>query len=140
MVAPDADLTVIANTADDDEFWGLLVCPDVDAVIYLGIGIQAAQAQMFRRGPFWPEHGLERIATFHEAQDRRYALAAAEASRRHGKPILVASELVYTDRAYGNTGPLGVSESGRTTLPSGHRAIRTLAHMVRYAQWRQRRA
>ena len=33
-VAPEIDLTVIANTADDDEFWGLLVCPDVDAVIY----------------------------------------------------------------------------------------------------------
>jgi LPPG:FO 2-phospho-L-lactate transferase len=28
------DLSVIANTADDDEFWGLLVSPDVDAVIY----------------------------------------------------------------------------------------------------------
>lgn len=33
-IAPDDDLTVIANTADDDEFWGLLVCPDIDAVIY----------------------------------------------------------------------------------------------------------
>jgi LPPG:FO 2-phospho-L-lactate transferase len=33
-LARDIDLTVIANTADDDEFWGLLVCPDVDAVIY----------------------------------------------------------------------------------------------------------
>jgi LPPG:FO 2-phospho-L-lactate transferase len=31
---PGRDLTVIANTADDDEFWGLLVCPDVDAVVY----------------------------------------------------------------------------------------------------------
>src|SRR5207247_3882060 len=29
--------------------------PDVDAIVYLGIGIQAAQAQMFRRGPFWPD-------------------------------------------------------------------------------------
>ena len=29
LLAP-GDLTVIANTADDDEFWGLLVCPDVD--------------------------------------------------------------------------------------------------------------
>jgi len=33
-VAPDKELTVIANTADDDEFWGMLVCPDVDAVLY----------------------------------------------------------------------------------------------------------
>jgi LPPG:FO 2-phospho-L-lactate transferase len=28
------DLTVVANTADDDEFWGLLVCPDIDGVVY----------------------------------------------------------------------------------------------------------
>jgi LPPG:FO 2-phospho-L-lactate transferase len=33
-VLPSGDLTVIANTGDDDEFWGLLVCPDIDAVIY----------------------------------------------------------------------------------------------------------
>ena len=59
---------------------------------------------------------------------------------RHDKPILVASELVYTDRAYGNAGPLGVAESGRTTFPSGQRAIRTLARMVRYTRWRARRA
>jgi LPPG:FO 2-phospho-L-lactate transferase len=33
-VAPDVELTIIANTADDDEFWGLLVSPDIDATIY----------------------------------------------------------------------------------------------------------
>ena len=33
-VLPGGDVTVIANTADDDEFWGLLVSPDLDAVIY----------------------------------------------------------------------------------------------------------
>lgn len=36
---PRGDLTVIANTADDDEFWGLLVSPDVDAVIYRLAGV-----------------------------------------------------------------------------------------------------
>jgi LPPG:FO 2-phospho-L-lactate transferase len=34
QLVPPGRLTVIANTADDDEFWGLLVSPDVDAVIY----------------------------------------------------------------------------------------------------------
>jgi LPPG:FO 2-phospho-L-lactate transferase len=43
-VAPDVDLTVIANTADDDEFWGLLVCPDLDAVIYRLAGIFNTEA------------------------------------------------------------------------------------------------
>ena len=38
-VAPEHELTVIANTADDDEFWGLLVCPDVDAVLYRLAGV-----------------------------------------------------------------------------------------------------
>jgi LPPG:FO 2-phospho-L-lactate transferase len=36
---PPGHLTVIANTADDDEFWGLLVSPDVDAVIYRLAGV-----------------------------------------------------------------------------------------------------
>ena len=36
---PGVDLTVVANTADDDEFWGLLVCPDIDAVIYRLAGV-----------------------------------------------------------------------------------------------------
>jgi len=33
------ELTVIANTADDDEFWGLLVSPDIDSTIYRLAGV-----------------------------------------------------------------------------------------------------
>lgn len=36
---PDVDLTVIANVADDAEFHGLLVCPDIDALLYTLGGI-----------------------------------------------------------------------------------------------------
>lgn len=111
---------------------------DVDAIVYLGIGIQAAQANAFKSGRFYPEHGLDRMTEFHERQDHRYAAAAAAASERHSKPILVATELVYTDRAYGNTGPQSVLASGRICYPSGHRAVRALAHLVRYAEYRMR--
>ncbi|MDQ4054881.1 MAG: 2-phospho-L-lactate transferase CofD family protein, partial [Actinomycetota bacterium] len=39
-VAPDAEITVIANTADDIWVHGLKVCPDLDTVMYtLGDGI-----------------------------------------------------------------------------------------------------
>ena len=38
-VDPNRDLTVVANTADDDDFWGLRVCPDIDAVIYRLAGV-----------------------------------------------------------------------------------------------------
>jgi len=75
---------------------------DIDAIVYLGIGIQAAQGHEFASGPFHPDHGLDRMAEFHARQDRRYALAASEISERCQKPILVASDLVHTDRAYGS--------------------------------------
>jgi acetyltransferase len=116
-----------------------LLCahPEIDAVLHLGIGIQAATAQLFRSGPFWPEHGLARIAEFHERQDRRYAEAAAAASERHGKPVLTTTELVYTDRAYGNAGPLGVREAGRVCYPSAHRAVAALRALVDRAEFLQ---
>jgi acetyltransferase len=116
-----------------------LLCahPEVDAVVHLGIGIQAAQAALMRSGPFHPDHGLERIVSYHERQDRRYASAAREASERHGKPVLTATELVHTDRHYGNSGPLGVREEGRVCYPSAHRAVEALAALCRYAEFRR---
>jgi acetyltransferase len=116
-----------------------LLCghPEIDAVLHLGIGIQSNQAHAFRTGEFFPGHGLERIAGFHENQDRRYAQAAQETSERFGKPVLVATELAYTDRAYGNAGPLAVKEGGRICYPSAHRAVQALAALVAYAEFRR---
>jgi acetyltransferase len=116
-----------------------LICahPDVDAVIHLGVGIQAASAYVLKSGPFYPDFGLERIVAFHERQDRRYAQAAREASERHGKPVLSATELVNTDRHYGNPGPRGVLEEGRYCYASAHRAVRALRALVDYAEFRR---
>jgi acetyltransferase len=114
--------------------------PDVDAVIHLGLGIQAAQAQAFRSGPFHPGYGIDRIVEFHERQDRRYAKAAREASERHGKPVLSATEQTYTDRFYGNAGPVGVREEGRLCYPSAHRAVAALRALVAYAEFREGRS
>jgi acetyltransferase len=110
--------------------------PDVDAVVFLGIGIQANQAWQLRSGEFFPDHGLDRIVEFHERQDRRYAEAAREASERYGKPVLVASELAVADRWYGsgNPGPLAVREGGRLCYPSGHRAVSALKALVEHAR------
>ena len=51
----------------------------VDAVIFLGIGIQSNQARMMRTGEFAADHGLERVVEFHERQD-----AALRGSRSRG--------------------------------------------------------
>jgi len=112
--------------------------PDVDAVIMLGLGIQSNQARLMRGGRFYPDHGLERIVEYHERQDARFARAAAEASERTGKPVLVATELAFADPA--NSGPRAVRETGRLAYLSADRAVRALEHLWIDAHHRERRA
>jgi len=116
-----------------------LVCahPDVDAVIHLGIGIQSATAALFRSGRYFPEHGLERMADFHDRQDRRYVEAAIEASQKHGKPVLSVTELVASNPE--NAGPAALREMGRVCYPSAHRAVRALDALVRWSEFCERR-
>lgn len=48
-VVNPGDLTVIVNTGDDFEHWGLSICPDIDTVVYNLAGINN------------PEHGWGRV-------------------------------------------------------------------------------
>jgi acetyltransferase len=107
--------------------------PLVNAVVYLGIGIQSNQARMMREGRFYPDHGLERIVEYHERQDARFASAAYELSVATHKPILVATELAIADPA--NSGVATVKQTGRLCYASGNRAIASLGHMYRYAKF-----
>jgi acyl-CoA synthetase (NDP forming) len=111
--------------------------PQVDSIVYLGLGIQSNTAQLMRKGRFYPDHGIERIVDFHERQDRRFAEVAAELSARFDKPILTCTELAVADPS--NAGPVAVRESGRLCYPSSNRAVVALDHMWRYVQWRDRR-
>ena len=105
--------------------------PSVDAVIYLGIGIQSNQARLMREGRFYPGHGLERIVEYHERQDARFADAAHELSLATGKPILVATELAVADPD--NPGVAATRANGRLCYQSGNRAVTALGHLYRYA-------
>ncbi|MET1000916.1 MAG: hypothetical protein ABWZ15_03830, partial [Acidimicrobiia bacterium] len=108
--------------------------PEVDAVIFLGLGIQSNLARMEREGRFYPDHGLERIVEYHERQDARFAQAAADISAATGKPILTATELAIA--APDNAGPATVRATGRVCYASANRAVTALAHLWRYAQFR----
>jgi acetyltransferase len=104
---------------------------DVDAIIYLGLGIQANQARLMREGRFHPDHGLDRIVEYHERQDARFAQSAHDLSVATGKPILLATELAVADP--NNSGVRTVRETGRLCYASGNRAAVALGHLYRYA-------
>jgi acetyltransferase len=112
--------------------------PDVDAIVFLGIGIQSNTAAMMRSGPFYPDHGLERIVDFHERQDTRYAEAMADISDRTGTPIVVATELA--NARPDNPGPAAVRATGRLCHASAGRAVRSLDQLCRRAAWLSRRS
>jgi acyl-CoA synthetase (NDP forming) len=108
--------------------------PDIDAIVYLGLGIQSNQARLLREGEFYPDHGLERIVAYHERQDARFAEAAAHISDATGKPILTATELAVA--APDNPGPAAVRATGRVCYSSGNRAVIALAHLWHDARFR----
>ncbi len=111
--------------------------PAVHAVIYLGLGIQSNEARLMREGGFHPHHGLDRIVSYHERQDQRFAEAADELARRYDKPILTATELAVADPD--NPGPAAVRATGRLCYASGSRAVTALDHLYRYAEFRRGR-
>lgn len=111
--------------------------PEVDAVVYLGLGIQSNQARMLRSGGFHPDHGIERIVEYHERQDARFAQAAHDVSLATGKPVLTATELAvaFPD----NPGPATVRATGRLCYPSADRAVTALGHLWRRSRFLARR-
>jgi acetyltransferase len=111
--------------------------PAIDAIVYLGVGIQSNQARLARAGGFYPDHGLERIVAYHERQDARFAQAAADIADATGKPILTATELAITSPD--NPGPATVRATGRLCYASANRAVTALGHVWRYARFRQTR-
>ena len=112
--------------------------PMVHAIVYLGLGIQSNQAKLMRSSTSYPDHGLERIVSFHERQDARYARAAADISAATGKPILTATELSVADPT--NPGPATVKDTGKVCYATANRAVTALGHLYRYARYLQRRS
>ena len=106
----------------------------IDAIIFLGIGVQSNQARLIREGRFFPDFGLERIVSYHERQDERFADAAHTASILHDKPILTATELAVADPM--NSAVRAVRQTGKLCYPSGNRATVALGHLFRYAKFR----
>ena len=110
---------------------------EIDAVIFLGIGIQSNQAKLMRQGRFYPDYGLERIVAYHERQDARFAQAAIDASEQTGKPVLVATELAVA--APDNPGVATLRDAGRLCHASANRAVAALDHLWQRSRWLQAR-
>ena len=109
--------------------------PSVDGVLMLGMGIQSNTAALMRGGQFSQLEDIDRICSFHERQDRRYAEAIVEASATTGTPILAATELALSNP--GNPGPATLREHGHPCYTSPTDAVAAFAAL--YARGRHLR-
>ncbi|MTA88536.1 MAG: hypothetical protein F2549_05910, partial [Actinobacteria bacterium] len=105
----------------------------IDATLVLGMGIQSNQGRLEKEGPFYPDHGLERIVAFHDRQDARYVEVALAASAASNKPVLIASELSVADPS--NAAVSAVRDAGRYCFPSAERAVRALHFLNERVRW-----
>ena len=111
--------------------------PAVDAIVYIGLGIQSNQARMIARGSLLPRPRTRTHRRLPRASGPSLRRAAVALSERTGKPILVATELAVADPD--NPGPAALRATGRLCYPSGERAVTALGHLWRCARYRQRR-
>ena len=104
----------------------------VDALIFLGLGIQGNVARLYSESKYF-DSGMERIMNFHNSQAQRYASELIDGSEKWGKPVLVASELVGSDPS--NSGIEALRERKWLCHTSGSRAVASLENLCAYARY-----
>lgn len=64
QIVPPEELTIIVNTGDDHEWWGLYVSPDVDSIVYVLSGLLSSERGWGVRGDTF--HCLQQMKEFGE--------------------------------------------------------------------------
>tara|TARA_B100000902_G_scaffold155210_1_gene151642 strand:- start:301 stop:1758 length:1458 start_codon:yes stop_codon:yes gene_type:complete len=103
--------------------------PQVDSMIFLGLGIQGNVARSYLESPVATAE-TEKMANFHISQEMRYAEAIIQASRDFGKPVFVATEIVSTDSQ--NPGPKSLIDFGEVCFSSPIAAVKALEAMTNF--------
>jgi LPPG:FO 2-phospho-L-lactate transferase len=104
MVLPPGDLTVIVNVADDAEHHGLLVCPDLDTIMYTLAGIANREQGWGVAGDtFTAMAQLERYGA-----ETWFRIGDADLATHVRRAHLMAGGASLTDATAALAGPLGV--------------------------------
>ena len=117
-VLPEGSLTVITNTADDLELWGLAISPDTDAVLYRLAGIFNEEAHWGVAGETFAMLGMLK----HYGEDAWFGLGDKD----------LATHLLRTHLLRSGLGPAAVTAElgrrlglGSSVIPMSEQPVRT---------------
>jgi LPPG:FO 2-phospho-L-lactate transferase len=123
-VVDPADVTAIVNVADDDEFHGLHVSPDIDTVLYTLAGVVDEAQGWGRRDDTF--HAQEELARFGE--DAWFRLGDRDLAAHIHRTRLLRSGVLMTEVVDGMRQALGI---GARILPATDGAQRTMVRTAR---------
>ncbi|MGQ9832529.1 MAG: 2-phospho-L-lactate transferase [Candidatus Villigracilaceae bacterium] len=127
QILPPEDLTIIVNTGDDFEHWGLYISPDLDTVCYTLAGLANPETGWGRSGETF--HALEEIGrlgapTWFRLGDRDLATHLERTRRlKEGQPL---SQIT---RAFCQA--WGIQH---TVLPMSDQPVRTIVDTIEYGE------
>jgi LPPG:FO 2-phospho-L-lactate transferase len=132
LVLASGDLAVVVNTGDDEEFHGLLVCPDHDTVLYTLAGLADRERGWGLAGETWAAAGqLERLGepTWFQLGDRDLALHVHRTRRLRDGERLTTIALTVAARLGVATRILPMSDAPVRTR------VRTADGWLAFQEW-----
>src|ERR671917_558522 len=118
-VLPPGDLSVVVNTADDFDLWGLHICPDLDTVMYTLAGISNPETGWGIVGGSFET--LNMVESYGE--ENRFKLGDREPATHILRTFRMGSGETLTQATVGLSGALGVESA---VLPMSDDTISTI--------------
>lgn len=118
---PDVELSVVANVGDDVEMHGLLVCPDIDALLYTLSGLIDAERGWGVRGDTHTAHGM--FARY--GQPTWFTVGDADLATHAHRTQLLREGASLTDATAAMASALGITVR---VLPASDERWRTRIH------------
>lgn len=114
-----AELTVIANVGDDAEMHGLLVCPDIDALLYTLAGLVDAERGWGVRGDTHTAHAMfERLG-----EPTWFTVGDADLATHAHRTLLLAEGASLTDAVARMAAALGIQARILPATDDRHRTV-----------------
>jgi LPPG:FO 2-phospho-L-lactate transferase len=116
---PEVDLSIVANVGDDAEFHGLLVCPDIDAILYTLAGLIDTERGWGVAGDTHTAHAMfERYG-----EKSWFTIGDADLATHARRTRLMRDGASLTDATAAMAAALGI---GARLLPAADESHRTI--------------
>lgn len=116
----------------------LLSCPEIDGVIQIGVGMGTQFKEHMDDSPFFPVEIREKLCNRADENDRKTAESILNAMKEYRKPVTICSDNVGSYYEQSNMAIRALREQGIMVYSTPERAVRAMAALARYSDYRRK--